>query len=92
MEDKIREAVMKMGKPEDQPAMAIEICNDAFRDLMVEKMMTALERTSGANMDKTAAITVAYLNEVWGAAMTGKELPRTKTDEYIKKFAASMQG
>jgi hypothetical protein len=92
MEDKIREAIMKMGKPEDMPAMVVDVCNDAWRDLMKQKLMTAIDRSSGANMDKTAAVTVAYLNEYWMAAMTGKELPRSRTDEFLKKFAATMQG
>jgi hypothetical protein len=92
MEDKIKEAIMKMGKPEDMPANAVGVCNEAWRDLMKEKMMVALERTSGASMERTATVTMAYLNEYWMAAMQGKELPRSKTDEFIKKFTASLQG
>lgn len=92
MEDKIKEAMMKMGKPEDMPATLVDICNDAWREFTKQKLMTAMERTSGAMMDKTAAVVVAYLNDYWMSAMQGKELPRSKTDEFLKKLNQSMQG
>jgi hypothetical protein len=91
MEDKLKEAIMKMGAPGDMPAMAINLGNEAFNDLMKDKLKVALDRTTGPMMERQAAIVVAFLNEYWMSAMAGKELPRAKTDEYVKRLQASYQ-
>jgi len=91
MEDRIKEAMLKMGKPEDMPAMAVTVGNEAFHDLMKDKLKLALERSTGEMLDKQATIVVAYMNEFWMSAMAGKDLPKSKTDEFVKKLQASYQ-
>lgn len=79
-------------KDMDMPHMMLKLGDDAWADLMKEKMKAVYERERGANMDKASEVIVHASIDFWMQKMAGKEVGDEFFAEFGKKLDAAFQG
>jgi hypothetical protein len=69
---------------QDMNSMLMDIGDEAWMELMKEKMKKHLEKTNGANMDKIAQIAVEIGTEMWKNKMMQEQKEKENEDKMMK--------
>ena len=75
----------------DPMRMMWEMQEEAYAELMVEKMKAAFERRIGKKMDKAAEVVVEYSVRHWASKMEHKEMKMKGKEEYFQKLMEAMK-
>ena len=78
-------------KEPDMPTMMMYMAQDAWAELMKEKMKAAFDAKRGDKMEAAAQLAVDHSITCWNAKMQGKEVEPEKHQEYGKKLMEIFQ-
>ena len=71
----------------DMSKMMMALANEAWADLMKEKMKAIYEKSMGEKMNKAAHVSVEACTDYWNSKMKGKD----SWDKYSEKLKNAMQ-
>ena len=69
----------KMGEEKDMMKMFLDLSNDAWMELMKQKIMKSYDKASGESMDKMADVARDHGMAAWMAMKEGKQMTDEQT-------------
>jgi len=69
----------------DLPGRVKLLANQAWNELMVQKLMEAYERKMGRSLEKAARLTVDYQMDVMDAMGGNTRVSKARTEEWVHK-------
>lgn len=72
--------------------MMLKIADDAWYELMKEKMKAEYEKKRGEKMSKAAKIGVQHSIEFWETKMKNMEMKKEKIEEFKKELMGAFKG
>jgi hypothetical protein len=76
--------------PDDMMEELTCMTEEAWAEMMIDKMKAYLEQKRGNQMDKAAKIMVDYAVEYWSAKMKSETFDEAKEKEYEAKVKAAL--
>lgn len=75
----------------DMSEMMMSMTNDAWAELMVDKMKKVFEELKGQTMDKAARVCAEYSIAVWAERMKTKDMTKEPSPEEAEAFKKKLE-